>query len=445
MTRLPRLRGFFAPSARMAKAVSLMALGLVISGVGAILSFQLIIKPLLDQVSDTFRRWVEAQMARLPGLLGGTDPDLIIWGLGLPLMIVGLALLFLGGRWVFKEFVGTLNPDLQGGMVDAFVQRQRLSRGPRVVVMGGGTGLSTLLRGLKNHTSNITAIVTVTDDGGSSGRLVQEKGMIPPGDIRNCLVALADEETSMTALFQHRFKKDSGSLSGHSMGNLLIAALVDQASGDFEKAVGIASDVLNIRGRVVPATLDHVRLRAVLEDGREISGETAIVQSGSKIRRIYLDPVNCTPHRAAVEAIMDADLICIGPGSVYTSVIPNLLVPGIAQALREATAPRVYICNVMTQPGESDRFTASEHVTAIQINVEKRIFDHVMVNTAMPSTNAIEKYREYGQHVVEPDIDIIRTMGFRAVTGNFISETDVVRHDPSRLAARLIQLARRAR
>ena len=249
----------------------------------------------------------------------------------------------------------------------------------------------------------------------------------------------------MTALFQHRFQKDSGSLSGHSMGNLLIAALVDQASGDFEAAVGIASDVLNIRGRVVPATLDHVRLKAILDDGREISGETAIVHSGSKIRRIHLDPVNCTPHRSAIEAILDADLICIGPGSVYTSIIPNLLVPGISQALHDAVSPRVYICNVMTQPGESDRFTASEHVTSIQINVEKRIFDHVMVNTAMPSQNAVEKYREYGQHVVEPDIDVIRTMGFRTVTGNFISETDVVRHDPARLAARLIQLARHRR
>lgn len=441
MTKHSRFRGIFAPSAQMAKSSLIAIIGLVISVVGAILSFQLLIRPLLDQVSDVFRRWVETRMVQIPGPVGGEDPDLIIWLIGLPLMILGLALVFVGGRMAFKEFVGTLNPDLQGGMVDAFVQKQRLSRGPRVVVMGGGTGLSTLLRGLKNHTSNITAIVTVTDDGGSSGRLVQEKGMIPPGDIRNCLVALADAETSMTALFQHRFQKDSGSLSGHSMGNLLIAALVDQASGDFEKAVGIASDVLNIRGRVVPATLDHVRLKAVLDDGREIMGETAIVQSGSRIRRIHLDPVNCTPHRAAVEAILDADLICIGPGSVYTSIIPNLLVPGISQALRDADAPRVYICNVMTQPGESDRFTASEHVTAIQINVEKRIFDHVMVNTSMPSQNAIEKYREYGQHVVEPDIDIIRTMGFRTVTGNFISETDVVRHDPARLAARLIQLA----
>ena len=444
MTRTSKLRGIFSPSAQMAKATLVSVIGLVITCVGAILSFQLIIKPLLDGVSDTFRRWVEVQMHQVPGMKV-EDPDLVIWLLGLPLMIVGLALVFMGGRMAFKEFVGTLNPDLQGGMVDAFVERQRLSRGPRVVVMGGGTGLSTLLRGLKNYTSNITAIVTVTDDGGSSGRLVQEKGMIPPGDIRNCLVALADAETSMTALFQHRFQKDSGSLSGHSMGNLLIAALVDQASGDFEAAVGIASDVLNIRGRVVPATLDHVRLKAILDDGREISGETAIVHSGSKIRRIHLDPVNCTPHRSAIEAILDADLICIGPGSVYTSIIPNLLVPGISQALHDAVSPRVYICNVMTQPGESDRFTASEHVTSIQINVEKRIFDHVMVNTAMPSQNAVEKYREYGQHVVEPDIDVIRTMGFRTVTGNFISETDVVRHDPARLAARLIQLARHRR
>ena len=225
--------------------------------------------------------------------------------------------------------------------------------------------------------------------------------------------------------------------------NVLIAALVDQAQGDFEKAVEIASDVLAIRGRVVPSTLERVSLRAILEDGAEICGETAIVAAGQLIRRIFLDPASVAPHLPALEAIRNADLICIGPGSVYTSVIPNLLIPGIAQALRESKAPKVYICNVMTQPGESDSFTASEHVTAVQVNVQARIFDYVMVNTAVPSDASLEKYRESGQFFVDADFDRIKAMGFRPVTGNFMSESDFVRHDPMRVAARLVQMVTR--
>jgi len=309
--------------------------------------------------------------------------------------------------------------------------------------MGGGTGLSTLLRGLKQQSSNITAVVTVTDDGGSSGKLIQEKGMIPPGDIRNCLVALADAEKSMTDLFQHRFQNDSGSLSGHAIGNLLIAALVDQAKGDFERAIEIASDVLAIRGRVVPSTLARVGLRAVLEDGVEVCGETAIVAAGRRIRRIHLDPPNCVGYKAAVEAIQAADLICIGPGSVYTSIIPNLLVPEIAEALRLSKAPKVYICNVMTQPGESDSFSASEHVTTIINNTERRVFDYVMVNTGTPNDSLLGRYREVGQHLVEPDIDRIRVMGLKVLQGNYMSETDFVRHDPMKVVSRLMTLVGR--
>ena len=437
MINRTRLRALLAPTADFGRATGVLVVGIVFFTIGCLLSFESVLSPILESIGSSIEGGISVLVRPWPQI----DADVAAHAAGGILLLTGFVMCFAGGKLAFRRLLEVINPDLKGGVRDLLKQRQRLAYGPRIVTLGGGTGLSTLLRGLKNHSSNITAIVTVTDDGGSSGRLVAEKGMIPPGDIRNCLVALADAETSMTALFQHRFKHDSGTLSGHSMGNLLIAALVDQASGDFEKAVGIASDVLNIRGNVVPSTLDHVGLRAVLEDGREVCGETAIVASGSRIRRIYLDPANCTPHPMAIKAIQEADLICIGPGSVYTSVIPNLLVPGIAQALRDSKVPRVYICNVMTQPGESDRFTASEHVTTIQLNVEKRIFDHVLVNTAMPSQSAIEKYRGSGQHVVDPDIDVIRTMGFRTVVGNFISETDVVRHDPARAAARLIQLA----
>jgi uncharacterized cofD-like protein len=300
--------------------------------------------------------------------------------------------------------------------------------------------LSTLLRGLKQHTSNITAIVTVTDDGGSSGRLVQELKIIPPGDIRNCLVALADAEKVMTDLFQHRFKSISGSLSGHSIGNLLITALIEQSGGDFQNAINMASKVLAIRGRVIPSTLTRVQLKALMDDGQELMGETTIVHSDRKILRVFLEPPNPVPHPEALEAIHAADLICIGPGSVYTSIIPNLLVPGIAQAVRDSTAVKAYICNVMTQHGETDAFTAAEHVMAIQANVEHRICDYVLVNTGIPSVSALEKYGESAQFLVEADIDRIRALGFKVITGNFMSESDYVWHDPLRVASRLMDL-----
>lgn len=428
-----RLLRMIAPTAGFRKATVGFLAGLAAFLIGAALSFKLLISPVLE--------WLQRASQAVLGTFVPVDGlDVATHWLGGAFLALGIYLLFVSVRAAIRQVTGTLDPRFRGGMVDSYVRRQQLAHGPRIVALGGGTGLSTLLRGLKQHSSNVTAIVTVTDDGGSSGRLVSEKGMIPPGDIRNCLVALADAEKSMTDLFQHRFKNDSGSLSGHSMGNLLIAALVDQAHGDFEQAVERASDVLAIRGRVVPATLAHVRLRAQMEDGSEVCGETQIAQIGSKIRQIHLDPADVAAHSGAIEAILEADLICIGPGSVYTSVIPNLLVPGVADAIRESSAVKAYICNVMTQPGESDSFSACEHVVALQTNVVKRVFDVVVVNTGVPSPAATEKYRESGQFLVDPDIDRIRAMGFRVVASNLMSETDFVRHDPMRIAALLMRL-----
>jgi uncharacterized cofD-like protein len=436
MIRRQRLKRLFAPTAGFRKAVITTSFGLVAFIVGAALSFQLIILPAFEWLANT-----TAVLLRI--VVPAESLDIATHMLGGALLFLGFYLVFQGLRTGIRHLVETLDPNLKGGMVDVYVRRQQLAQGPRIVALGGGTGLSTLLRGLKQHSSNITAIVTVTDDGGSSGRLIQEKGMIPPGDIRNCLVALAGAERAMTDLFQHRFKVESGTLSGHSMGNLLIAALVDQSGGDFEKAVEKASDVLAIRGRVVPSSLNSIRLRAVLANGMEVCGETNIVeaaQAGEKIHRVFLDPDNPEPYKGAIEAIRTADLICIGPGSVYTSIIPNLLVPEIAEAIHESQAVKAYICNVMTQLGESDSFTASEHVTAVQVNVGRRVFDYVLINTGVPSEQAIEKYRGSGQYLVEADADRIRTMGFRVLSGNFMSEADVVRHDPLRLASRLVSL-----
>lgn len=422
-----RLRRLLAPTAGFRKSALILLLGLICFALGVSLSFKLVIQPVLEGL----KRSVDQ-------LLGAIVPadslDTATHLFGGAMLFLGVYLCYLGARGAIRVVTG------RNELLDEYMRRQALAQGPRIVALGGGTGLSTLLRGLKQYSSNITAIVTVTDDGGSSGKLIKDKGMIPPGDIRNCLVALADAEKSMTDLFQHRFKADSGSLSGHSIGNLLIAGLLDQAGGDFEKAIDMASEVLNIRGTVVPSTLHPARLRAVLEDGREVCGETKIVESARRIRRVFLDPENVEANDAAVEAIMNADVICIGPGSVYTSVVPNLLVAGIAEALSQTKAKRAYICNVMTQAGESDRFTASEHVNAIQSNIDGRLFDYVLVNSAAPSPQLLDRYRVQGQHFVEADIDRIKAMGYKVISGNFMSETDVVRHDPIRVATKVVAL-----
>ncbi len=434
-----RWKRLLAPTTGLRRSLAAALAGLFMFGIGFVLSFKAVLEPYVEVVGQRWNglmsRFVTTQdLAQSNHYVGGA------------LIALGLYLLVVGARGVLRRFYETLSPTSAGSkakMVNVFVQRQQLSQGPRIVALGGGTGLSTLLRGLKRHSSNITAVVTVTDDGGSSGRLVHELGIIPPGDIRNCLVALADAEKLMTDLFQHRFKNASGSLSGHSLGNLLIAGLIDQTGGDLERAINIASEVLNIRGRVLPSTLSHIRLKAIMDTGEELYGETTIVSSGKRIRRIQIEPADAEPFRDVLAAIADADLICIGPGSVYTSVVPNLLVPGIAQAIHESDAIKAYICNVMTQPGESDSFTAAEHILSIQANVEPRVFDYVMVNSGMPSSATIEKYEGSGQYVVEADIERIRAMGFRVVPGNFMSEMDYVRHDPVKVAQRLMDLLHR--
>lgn len=425
-----RLRRLLAPTAGFRKSALITLLGLICFALGVSLSFKLVIQPVLEGLKRSVDQLLGA-------LVPADSLDTATHLFGGAMLFLGVYFCYLGVRGAIRVVTG------RNELLDEYMRRQALAQGPRIVALGGGTGLSTLLRGLKQFSSNITAIVTVTDDGGSSGKLIRDKGMIPPGDIRNCLVALADAEKSMTDLFQHRFKADSGSLSGHSIGNLLIAGLLDQAGGDFEKAIDLASEVLNIRGTVVPSTLHPARLRAVLEDGREVCGETKIVESARRIRRIFLDPENVEANEAAVEAILDADVICIGPGSVYTSVVPNLLVAGIAEALSLTRAKRAYICNVMTQAGESDRFTASEHVNAIQSNIEGRLFDFVLVNSAAPSPQLLDRYREQGQHFVEADTDRIKAMGYKVIGGNFMSESDVVRHDPVRVATKVVSLVER--
>lgn len=437
MIRRSRFRKLIAPTAGFRRAAVGFVFGFTAFTLGITLSFRGQIPAVIDQVT----RKMDLVLRPLVSAENIESGRHVLGGL---LLLVGLYFMVQAIRVSLRSLFNILNPDAKNGLADTFRRRLVLAQGPRIVVLGGGTGLSTLLRGLKTYSSNITAIVTVTDDGGSSGRLTEELGLIPPGDIRNCLVALADAEKSMTDLFQHRFSGDSGSLSGHSLGNLLIAALTAQAHGDFEKAVEIASDVLAIRGRVVPSTLEHVHLRALMEDDEELVGETTIVGADKRIRRVFLEPSNVTANEAALAAIREAELICIGPGSVFTSVIPNLLVAGIAEAIEASHAKKAYICNVMTQRGESDSFSAAEHCAAIRANIDHRLFDYVMVNTGIPSSSTLDKYRGAGQILVEPDLDRIRAMGYRVLPGDYMNETDLVRHDPMRLAARLVGLVERA-
>ena len=353
-------------------------------------------------------------------------------------ILVGLSLIFISFRQVIGSIASVISPTHKHRLADFIYQRRYLAQGHRIVVIGGGTGLSTMLRGLKAYTSNLVAIVTVTDDGGSSGKLQRQHGVLPPGDIRNCIVALADEETLMTELFQHRFDDAGEGLTGHSIGNLLIAAMQD-ITGDFEQAVKETSKVLAIRGRVLPSTIENVSIQAELIDGTTLSGETVIAKSPQPIRRISLVPPDVKPLREALDAIRLADAIVIGPGSVFTSIIPNLLVQGIVDAIAASKAVKIYVCNVMTQPGETGGFRASDHVKAIGDHAGKKIFNYVLVNREVPTMRLLEKYQQQGAELVSPDVDAIREMGYKPITGNFISQTDVVRHEPQKLAQAILR------
>ena len=350
-------------------------------------------------------------------------------------VLLGVFLLFWGQSRTVETITEALQPDASEELVDLLRTHRRLHRGPKIVAIGGGTGLSTLLRGLKQYSSNITAIVTVADDGGSSGRLRREMGILPPGDIRNCIAALADEEKLLTELFQYRFHAGDG-LSGHSFGNLFISAMTE-ITGDLEQAIDASAKVLAIRGKVLPATLTDVSLWAKLADGRIIEGESKITEAMGQIRQIGCHPADPVALPAALAAIKEADYIIIGPGSLYTSIIPNLLVPAIRQALAQVTVPRVYVCNIMTQPGETDNYSVADHLRAIEKVCEERIFDAVLAQRTAPSPQSLQLYAQEHSHPVFLDREEVGKMGYRIVLANVMAEDEVtakVSHDPQRLA-----------
>jgi len=352
-------------------------------------------------------------------------------------MIAGVAFIVLGIRqWMRSIVLAVAPPNERGSLVDALLDR-RLRGGYKIVAIGGGTGLSTLLRGLKRSTSNLTAVVTVTDDGGSSGRLQKELGILPPGDIRNCLVALSNDEAMVTDLFRYRFHEGEG-LTGHSFGNLFLAAMTG-ITGNFDKAIKESSRVLNIKGRVLPATLQNVRLCAQLTGGNVVRGETSISSSHGTIEKLFLEPSGARPLDEVLEALRDADAIVLGPGSLYTSILPNFLVEGVSRAVADSAAVKVYVCNVMTQPGETDSFNASAHVRTLLAHAEARVCDYAIVNE-QPPQRLLVAYAEGGQQPVDPDRAAIEALGVKVVGANVISETQTVRHDPQRLADVVLRL-----
>ena len=363
-----------------------------------------------------------------------TEEYAVIKTLDTIVVISGIIILILSIKHMMRAFIAALMPsgkDTQ--LVDILYHRKQLGRGPRIVAVGGGTGLSALLSGLKEYTSNITAIVTVADDGGSSGRLRQQFDILPPGDIRNCLVALADAPTLMRDLFQFRFDKGS-ELSGHSFGNLFITVMT-RLTGDFEKAIKEISKVLALRGEVIPSTLNNVVLVAQHKDGSTTEGEDKIPKAHIPINKVFLKPAYTQATPEAIKAIREAEIIVLGPGSLYTSIIPNLLIREITEAIVTCGAIKVYVCNIMTQPGETDGYTASDHIKMLIAHSHPRIFDYCILNNGEIPSAILKRYTQENSWAVINDIEKIKNMGYRLVEDDAVIVTDsVVRHDPLKLA-----------
>ncbi|MFZ7101304.1 MAG: gluconeogenesis factor YvcK family protein [Peptococcaceae bacterium] len=367
-------------------------------------------------------------------MLGGS----IVFG-GLVVLSIGSLILIISFKKVVRAFIKAVFPEYARSQVRPIHQERLLKRGPRIVVIGGGTGLSVLLRGLKEFTSNITAIVSVADDGGSSGRLRDQLGILPPGDVRNCLIALADKEALMEKVLNYRFKHGD-ELAGHNLGNLFLAAMSDMY-GNFEEAVRQMSRVLAIRGKVIPSTLQNVVLNARLADGTVINGESNISAAAQPIKEIFIRPEFIEPLDEALEAINEADAVILGPGSLFTSVIPNLLISGIPEAVTGSKAVKIYVCNVMTQPGETLTYTAGDHLEAIYRHIQELAIDYILVNDQRISDHdLLEKYISDGAEQVVIDSDKLNKLGVKVLAKPLLDETKLVRHNSRALGAAVIEV-----
>ncbi len=417
------------------------------------------------------KRWmVTSGMGLLIALLGGAiwaDLRPIYWAVellfsllgaittflpqsitGPVVLVIGAVLLLWGQSRSFGSIQQALAPDKDTVLVDALRAKSKRNRGPNIVAIGGGTGLASLLKGLKRYSSHITAIVTVADDGGSSGILRRELGVQPPGDIRNCLAALSTEEPLLTRLFQYRFSSGRG-LEGHSFGNLFLSALT-AITGNLETAITASSRVLAVQGQVVPATNVDVRLWAELENGERIEGESAIGKSLQPIVRIGCYPEKPPALPRAVEAIENSELILLGPGSLYTSLLPNLLVPEIVEAIQRSNAPKLYICNLMTQPGETDGLDVAGHVRAIEaqlatLGITKRIFNSILAQNDLDESPLVDYYRSRGAEPVICDHRMLRSAGYQVTQAPLqgLRATPTLRHDPRSLSIAIMRFFRK--
>ena len=425
--KIPKDAGWLLPGLQVKRWFAMIFFGSLLVAVGAMIVFDM--TPIYFTIE--FIKFIAANA-----------PSTAV---GIALVGIGVAMFFKGWQKTNLSILDLNGEKEKGTMLEALYRRRKLNRGPRIVAIGGGTGLSMLLKGIKKITTNVTAIVTVGDDGGSSGRLREEFGILPPGDIRNCIAALADDEDLVTKLFQYRFKRGEG-LEGHSFGNLFLSALCS-ITGDMVNAVKESSNVLSIRGRVLPSTLDDMKLAAEMTDGRIIEGESNIPEAGGRIKRLFTRPERCRPLEDAIDAIKHADLIILGPGSLYTSVIPNLLIKEITEAVsNNEAAKKIYVCNIMTQPGETDDYSASDHVNAILSHCDyKNIIDAVLVNDILPS-NLAQKYMRKGSFPVTLDTEKIKKNGIGIVSHKLIEENKdgLVRHSSNRVARAIFHWYRRS-
>lgn len=414
--KMPKQAGWLLPGLQVKRWFALIFVGAVLITVGILILFDL--KPIYNTMQ--FIQQIATQIS--------TE-----W-LAFGIVMIGAAIFFKGWQKTNLSILDIEDDRNNDVLLENLYKRRKLNRGPRIVAVGGGTGLSMLLSGAKNITNNLTAIVSVGDDGGSSGRLREEMGILPPGDIRHCITALADDEDLVNKLFKYRFTNGEG-LEGHSFGNLFLTALYD-ITGDMVSAVRASSRVLSIRGRVLPATLDDMKLVAEMEDGRIIHGESTIPEAHGKIKRLYTEPANCKALPDVIQAIKDAELIILGPGSLYTSVIPNLLVKEISEEIIKSKAKKIYVCNIMTQPGETDNYTVSDHLKAlIQHAGSNKIVDAVLVNDYLPD-NLAGKYQEAGSYPVKLDVPEVKKLGIKIFAKKLIQDSreGLVRHSSTRVA-----------
>ncbi|HCB11847.1 MAG TPA: hypothetical protein DEO94_06955 [Cyanobacteria bacterium UBA11991] len=414
--RMPKQMGWLVPGLQVKRWFALILVGTILMTFGILILFDI--------------RPVYYTMKFISKIANTVSTEWLAFGI----IMIGAAFFFKGWRMTNLSMLGMKDSRQNDILLENLNRRRKLNRGPRIVAIGGGTGLSMLLSGIKNITNNITAVVTVGDDGGSSGRLRESMGILPPGDIRHCITALADDEDLITKLFKYRFDNGEG-LEGHSFGNLFLTALCD-ITGNMVSAVKASANVISIRGRVLPSTLDDMKLVAEMENGRIVHGESNIPEARGKIKRLYTEPENCKALPEVLQAIHSAELIILGPGSLYTSVIPNLLIKEISEAVSKSSAKKIYVCNIMTQPGETDGYTVSDHLKALirHAGVE-HLLDAVLVNNNIPKDWS-GKYKEKGQYPVKTDTPEIKKLGISICAKNLvdINKDGFIRHNSSKVA-----------